>query len=115
MFFLDMYRPPENWPNRFRFVVLFFRFKLFEERVIQRSQAFVNEEVTVYLRSIDTQLFFGSDQEYFKTGMRQCDHHLVWFRQFGNVHLIIDFAVSHIRLSIEKLLNMQEERRIPSV
>ena len=69
-----------------------FRFKLFEERVVQRSQVFVNEEVTVHLRNIDAQLFFGSEQEYFKSVMRYCDHQRVWLRQFGNIHLVIDFC-----------------------
>ena len=38
-----------------------------KERVVHRSQVFVNEEVTVHLHIIDTQLFFGSEQEYFKS------------------------------------------------
>ena len=55
--FLDMYKPPQNLPSCFRCVV-FFRFKLFEERVVQGSQVFVNEEVMVHLRTVDAQLFF---------------------------------------------------------
>ena len=39
--------------------------------------------------------------------MRQWDHHRVWLRHFSSVHLIIDFAVYHIKLFIEKLLNIQ--------
>ena len=35
-----------------------FTFKLFEDRVVQGSLVFVNEEVTVHLHIIDAKLFF---------------------------------------------------------
>ena len=57
-----MYKSPENLPSCFHCVV-FFIFRLFEENVVQRSQVFVNEEVTVRSHIIDAQLFFGSKQE----------------------------------------------------
>ena len=101
-----MYKPPQNSPSCFRCVV-FFRFKLFEERVVQGSQVFVNEEIMVHLRTIDAQLFFCSEQKHFKSLMRQCDHHRVRLRHFGNVDLIIDFTVWHIKLFLEKLFNTQ--------
>ena len=82
----------------------FFCFELFDERVVKGSQVYVNYEVTVYLPIVNEQLFFGSEQKYFKFVMRKCDHHRGWLRDFGNVHLIIDFAVWHIKLFTENCL-----------
>ena len=50
---LDMYKPPQNLPIILASTLFFFRFKLFEEKVVQGSQVFVDDEVTIRLRLID--------------------------------------------------------------